>query len=741
MKKHSFKKSAALFSILLGAYGIIYACADYFWGYDYHSNFTPEVYVDKSYAPLFYAPSDIFYEIGFDTEHIARFNNIIEADWSDYLKGKVTKDEINFLLLNDTATATVEKLYNAILKKQAPPANYSRLALTDEKVKGFIEFLHYARAVEASSLTQPYSWDYDDKKLPVVTPTTIAQVEKMYTGTKDEFLKNRYWFQAMKAYFYSANKAGVLAFFDRTKASVPKNTLYYRGLGYVAGVQYNNKNYATANYLYSIVFDKCPEMRTIAIYNFRPKEDGDFQGALAQAKTPEEKAALWSLSGYYGDEKQAIREIYRLAPASPHLDFLLTRLVNKEEITLNELEFSTAADYRNSMKTKLDQETLQLVSSIAKEGKTGKPYLWNLAAGYLNIFAGNHAQATQLFEKVEKEGPKSDIANNQIRLMKIINAVYSINTLDEKTETRLLNDLNWLYSVVKADQMLRYSNAVSWSRQYISAIYKSQGNIVYAELFNRKNDFYQTPSNLEAMKTFLKKPSRSPWEKLAESLYNVTLADINQYEGITRAYAGKLDEAITFLSQNSSDTEELPGNPFNGRIKDCHDCDHEAYQKVKYTRETFLKKMQEMQSYVDKGQDVYNNSLLLGNAYYNMSYYGNARAFYYNNIIDEYSNYVSPFYQPMLLSCATARKHYQRAFDAATTPEQKAKCAYMLAKCERNEFYTKRYFSRNDFYGNTDVDFLAWEGFKMLKNQYSTTKYYKDVLNECGYFRSYTGGR
>jgi hypothetical protein len=131
----------------------------------------------------------------------------------------------------------------------------------------------------------------------------------------------------------------------------------------------------------------------------------------------------------------------------------------------------------------------------------------------------------------------------------------------------------------------------------------------------------------------------------------------------------------------------------------------------------------------------------LANAYYNMSYFGNARVFYYGEIIDQGSNYIRKDFQSMLFSNVKAKEFYQKAFDAAANDEQKAKCVYLMAKCERNEFYAREYHSKDDFYGYDDpeVAFLAWEGFRKLKSNYAHTKYYKDVINECGYFKQYSG--
>ncbi len=741
MKTNSLKRSVALFSaVTVAACGVIFACAYEYLGNDHGSNFSPEAYVEKSYSPLFFSPQEFFYGVGFDDKHTSRFNESIVKEWSGYLKGKIPNEDLSYLLLNDSSAATVNLLYNDVLNKRIDPVWKNKIDLNDEKIKGFMEFMHHAKAIEAST-TQPIdNWDYEAKKLPKVDLKKIAQVEKLFTIATDPFLKSRYWFQTMKAYFYSNNKESVIPFFEKTKSLVPQNTLYYRGLSYVAGAYYQKKDFSTSNYLYSIVFDKCPEMRVVTAYNFHPQEQADFNASLALAKSVDEKAALWALLGYYADEKTAIQEIYKLNPLNAHLDYLLTRLVNKEETRLNTAEFKSAAEFKNGTKAQINKEKLQLVNAIAKEGKTAKPYLWNMAAGYLNTFDGNYPLAQQLIDKAEKLAPKSELSTQQFRLLKLINNLCATSKMDASAERKLHSELDWLFgqSPKTTSGELRYNNAKDWSKKYISSLYQSQGNVVLAELFNQNEKFYRTESNLAAMKTFLTKPTKTQWEELAQRNYSLTLSDIYEYQGVMSAYGNKMDEAISYMSQ-SDDTTPIPGNPFNGRIKDCHDCDHTIKLKVPYTKLTFLKKIKEMQTNVEKGSDIYNNSLLVGNAFYNMTFYGNARAFYYGNIMNQYGNFIDPYYQTYLLDCSIANEYYKKAFDAATTQEQKAKSVLMMTKCERNAFYASKYNTQEYTYKDPEVNFLAWNGFKKLKAEYASTKYYRDVVNECGYFKKYLG--
>ena len=84
--------------------------------------------------------------------------------------------------------------------------------------------------------------------------------------------------------------------------------------------------------------------------------------------------------------------------------------------------------------------------------------------------------------------------------------------------------------------------------------------------------------------------------------------------------------------------------------------------------------------------------------------------------------------------------YYQKALAFAKTSEQKAKCHYMIAKCERNEYYNNYYIQGNvkmSPWPSSEINFIAWEGFKTLKSKYSKTQYYQEVIKECGYFKTY----
>ncbi|MBP1223349.1 hypothetical protein [Flavobacterium sp. 1355] len=782
MKRIFLNKLFLAFStLLLFVYGIIYACGggDDWDFFGYNSNFTPETFADKSYSPLFLS-GGIFYGIGFDTEHNSRFNENIKSDWEVYLKGRADTATINYFLIGDQSPkyyeerdkiaankTEIEQLHIFLKTKKNNNTSLKwgkKISLKEERVKAFIEFLYLAQKIETVSIGEDY-WSYD----PVVAKTfndakMIQSIENVYNMTSDPFLKNRYWFLTMKARFYSNDKQKAILFFNKTEAFVPKNILYYRALAYVAGVNYQQKKYAISNYIYAQVFDKCPQMRVVTAYSFHPKNESDWTKSLAMAKNNDEKAALWAIHGYYKDERQAIEKIYGLNPKSEHLNYLATRLVNSLEQKINNsfqqnqgdnlpVKAQTIAENRIENQAKIDKKAVDLIAKISVAGNTEKPYLWDMALGYLQTLEGNFANADKNFDKAEKTLPKTELAANQLRLLRFVNNMSKIDKLTDSNVKTVLADLNWLYQELPKKykgEEFRYQNAAQWSKNYLAVLYRAKSDPVMAELFgtspygywNAGNSFYDNEKDLLNMKAFLAKSNKTEIEQIGAGIYNLKLKDINNFQAIQATFKNKIPEAIAFLQQTDSvQYYTFLGNPFNGSIKDCHDCDHAAYQKRKYSQIEFLTTIKDMQDKLAQKEDVYTNSLLLGNAFYNITHFGNGRTFYEISIVGYGS---SPYsfrdkMREMITNCNVSKMYYQKAFEAATTKEQKAKCIYLIAKCERNEYYNKKYNNIKRYWEIEDdkINFIAWNGFKILKKEYSDTKYYQDVIAECGYFNTY----
>lgn len=765
MKNKKLKNWLLAFSgaTILASGVYAYACADGGdWGINYLSSFTPEAFADSTYLPMFYDNGNFFYN-GNDMYNSGMHNDEIVSDWKNYLGAAMKPKALTYYLLNDSISSDLDRIATAVTKNETTRTPYN-IDLKNEKVKKFVEFLYIAKNLEKYTSQSYNYWDYDNRTVYKADDKIVANLENYYNkvASSDSFFKNRIWFQVMKAKFYSTNQKATLSYFDATAADQPKNTLYYRALAYKAGYYYNNKDFVTSNKIFAEVFNASPALRQMALYNFKPMATKELQNVLAQTKDKDIQAAIYAINGYYGNESASMQAIYKLNPKSEHLNFLLTRWVNIQEVKagdylLKEGNQKAAAHYK-AIKSKVDINTLKWIDQVASKPEVlDNPALWSMANGYMNLLLGNFTQAEQGFVKAKTQVKSNDLVKDQIRLLQLINNVSQVKKVDTAVENQLLPELKWLFSLNYND-ILRFSYSSDWIKKYLSEVYLSNGQPLMAELVNTGGDFYLKNSNSKDMEAFFKKTNKSPWEAYFASIYDYNLSDIYESRAIYLFYQNKIDDAIATLQLAAPVTtkdydgkpmialyknEPLKANPFNGKIKDCNDCDFAAKQTVTYTKLTFLQKVKELQEKIAQNDDVYNNALLLGNAFYSATYYGNARSFYYNNIVGEQGgNSLQERNIPILYNMKYAKMYYEMAAKAASNKEQKAKMAYMLAKVERNDFYYTSYFSKNTYYyafDDNNINFKAWKGFQDLKNNYSDTKYYKDVIAECGYFRKYLG--
>jgi hypothetical protein len=745
-----FKKCVIVFSVFItSCIVIIIACSGI--DFTYYSHFSPEVSdLDSSFEPLFIS-EDLFSNYADFEYYSKRFNTNIIDEWRGYLGDRISINDIEYFLLDNNSTNEINELYATMKNSHQSGILNKRFSVFDSKIKGFIQFLYYAKQIEAISLQQLDVWDLEQGMIRnFASPEIIAELENRYHVESDPFLKNRYWFQVAKAKYYSIDKSSIISFFDKTKETVSKNNLYYRALSYVAGAHYKQHNYTLSNYLYSIVYDKCKEMRSIAAYNFHPQEQTDFDSSLHLASNTNEKIALWTLYGYYADELKAIREISKLDTKNEHIDFLLAHYINNEEKRLNsEAEFTNALEYKNGLKENVNPEAVLLIDSIARQENTSRPFLWYMGAGYFQILAGNYKLADIYLEKSSELISNKPLAVNQIRLLQLVNNILRIDTITQNQEEKLVSELDWLYNKCPNDRMksFRYNHTVSWSKIYLSSLYKSQGNNIFSEILDPSPNFYINQYNIDNMIEYLTKKDMSSWDSILIGQYAYTLSDIYDYASIMNTYIHpeNLNKSLYYmeLSQHANDT--LDCDPFIHTIKEIYYCSEGNGNppNKRFTKIDLLRQMNDLQVLIAKGESTYEHFLALGNAFYNITYFGNSREYYFNPIIDNYGNYVDPLYKSWFLNSSIANSYYSKAVQVAKNNEQKALCVYLMSKCERNTFHTERYYEDGFFrsFHNQDTNYLAWNGFIKLKNEYSNTSFYQQVIQECGYFKSYLSKR
>ena len=71
-----------------------------------------------------------------------------------------------------------------------------------------------------------------------------------------------------------------------------------------------------------------------------------------------------------------------------------------------------------------------------------------------------------------------------------------------------------------------------------------------------------------------------------------------------------------------------------------------------------------------------------------------------------------------------------RALALSSDKEFKAKATWMAAKCEQNRWY-------NTHPQHDDKDIHPGKYYEQMKASFKDTKYYDEVIEECGYFKTW----
>lgn len=754
MKKIS-KKFLVIFSLCsVSAAGIVWACGGEDYDDSMYSSFSPEAFVAPAYTPFFYESSTTYYGDNNEDRNNTRYNDVVLKDWDDYLGQQIDKQQLKKLLFS-TSYNGVDSVYNYyrgkhnVLAASLPAIKPG--SLKKQQADAFFSYLLLAKKSEDFAVNTRNYWE--DKPAPVSPSVKLGtELNKAFESTNDSFIKQRLWFQLLRYSYFQELEAGpnakpvndeLVTLFDKYSTSFPKNSIYYRALGYVAGHYYKKADFAKANYLYSLCYDYSNEMKIPSKWSFRPQNEADWNKSLALAQNNEQKITLWQMLGVSSDENRAIEKIYALNPKSDKLELLLSRLINKIEMP----SYNDSGMIAQTHSKNLTQGTL-LVTRIAAANNTSKPYFWNLAAGYLNSLKGNYTVSKSFYTKAKTQLPKNNkLILAQYKLLDWALYLSQLKTIDAAAERKMVEHVNWMANLRDGKDTinnLRFSYAVSQTAQTLSKLYAKQGDAVKAVCFQTDAKFYLNNQNIEALKSLLGKASKTPFEQAMLRYYPHKIEDLYYHQGLMLVYQDKLDEAIVLMEKSGKKAQiELLGNPFNIRINDCHDCDFAMIQKKKYTPLSLVKTMKGIKDEVAAGKNVYANNWLLANAYYNITHYGNARYFYETPIImGEYSavGAYKEFIEPVT-SAKLAEKYYLLARTAAKTKEQKARCTFMASKCERNEIYNVAAEPKNK---NKVYDWQypfkkppVGKYFAELKNNYSNTQYYKEILQECGYFKTY----
>jgi hypothetical protein len=727
------------------------------------SMFIPEIIEETRFDPFFLSIWDYYDKT--ITEGRIEPNSLEVGDynlqeWRSYFEG-ISEEQVNTIVYQKSI-ASMDSFMLACDKRLASTPEFYQFAQGKTNLKEGFVYLKTAKRIEKQLNSNPWEDNYEVKdayKLSVLSDEVLSK----YRSTSNKSLRMRYGFQYVRlCHARNLYKEGIRFVDSEFKFKPEDGFMYYRTLGYQAACYYRERKYDQANIIYARLYDLGEAFKFEAFQSFRPQTEEEWTKTLSLANNNREKEVLWHLFGVYANPLKGIKEIAAINPNSDLLSLLLVRAVNiaennilsnpqyasinghlneQEERGYSESEFTVDPLFSWKMVQKYQLNELQeLIKSIADQRTTDKG-VWYAANAFLYYLNEDFIQCGQNTDLAEKNAHGNKMIITQVAINRLLLEATNLKDIREKDENKMMLLIEQV--IQNSNGNPRHENAIRYCLRKMKAIYLGNGDLLMAELCESNiYRYFSSEELVQEMIDFMTNSSHSPYKKYLIGRYPIQVSELYDVLATARIYTYNFEGALEIYRQNPlAGKLELKGNPFNSRMVDCHDCDHLMKQRKAYTKQTFVEKMIELREKGDRETDPIersNNYFLYANGLYNMTYYGNARlvsstviAWDYVDATKQLDNQSDVTNNNGYYDCKNAMSFYLMAKELNPNQEFKAKCTWLAAKCEHN-LWLEQEHSDDD-----TGDFQSGVFFKKMKDQFSTTNYYKDVIEECGYFCQY----
>jgi hypothetical protein len=710
------------------------------------TTFDPRIVADEDSEGLYYNP----YQSGYGEPCGSCATQAMLADWQGYLKDNVTAADWESILLRASLGDLLAMADKLAGKRVAIPNGYEHSSLWTNvgarpQLRAALALVTLARQVERIAGGSADASGLAALDKPVASPDLLAVAKAGLRATRDPFLAQRYAFQIVKILFYQ-RAFGELIDYARRSAPVlatPSIDLSWRARYYLAGALMRDGNRARANLELARVHAGYSMLAGVAANDFRPMEETDWRESLRLAGTPKDKAELWRLVGLTHDGLVAMKEIVKLDPRSPLLAMLMVRELERAESRTSGA-YGIAADPKAEERQRAELAALEpLAASLAGTAGADRPWLMSLMAGHMAAKRGELVVARGRLLQALAAQPHNVRVKNQVKASLAMALV-----LDGTKVGSRAGGKPGLNSVLTAERGNAIADAMSEIepgfarlgrvrgevRGQLATAYATAGRWIEAELLQ--------PGMLDGKQATASKWHDASFLKamIARSGQSVTSFDkfllqdsysrpqLEQELALHYLTTGAFAEAARVFSKGVAASTRLGTDPFVIHILDCHDCDHEQYAEAPWTHRSLVERMVELERTANsKGEPAAAAALALGNALYNLTWYGNARVV----LQDSHQAISAP---------RAAERWYKRAYELSHSRELRAKAAFLAAKAELGTLLTAAEESAavdaEERVGMSDLPIpKTW--FPVVET-FADTRYYREVLRECSNFRAWT---
>ena len=592
-------------------------------------------------------------------------------------------------------------------------------------------------------------------------PKDVAQMffwintgRQQFKNTKSYFLKLRYAYQIIRLAHYAKDYKAVIDIYNDVMPKTDKinSIINYWILGHKAGALKALGKRAEAAYLFAVVFRYCPSKRRQAFESFDIKTDLEWRQCLNLCRDDRERGALYAIRASYDKAKafEDMKELYRLDPKNEHLEMLLIReTLRLEKVLLGssfrKQNYSTDIIKKN---TAYCVEFQNFVRKVANENLVKNPALWRTTEGYLSFLLGDWFEAKNTFAQARKIA-KNNILIEQIDAFDLATRIVGLQVSDVANDSimNLIRNHNAYLSDTDFEELFH---------DKVASIYRKTGHPGIAYLTDYSiRDLEKNPhlTELDDLIALCRKPLKTQYELELVTLNGKKTIETMLWNVKARYHLSRFEmEAANECFKRIPDNERgKKYTPFLDKINDCVGCN--STDSVLYNRAEFTQQMLYLEYQIrisSPGIAVDTNYYKLGLGYYNMTYFGNSSgiADYYRSgkswgNINSGKNVFSLTGFPMgnyeVTDVSLALEYFEKARQLTQNRELQARCAFWSAKCEQILFFLSKdnhYTFNNQIAPTVPPQYHRY--FKLLKEYYSDTQFYKQAATECKYFQFYT---
>ncbi|HFB99586.1 MAG TPA: hypothetical protein ENJ53_02165 [Phaeodactylibacter sp.] len=725
-----------------------------------YSFINPEIVNTKAtYAPYFLRFNDLYRY--YDTlEQIQEGDNLQE--WSERFCNLYSKDDLRTVIYKATAR-DIKRLRNAANdKKAALPVriknNSFAFHLRDEKCLEVIDYLIFAKQCERHVVVGE-GWSTPKRNVEEMLKM-IIRGKRAFMKTASYYVRLRYAYQIIRLAHYAKKYQLTLDLYDELMPKIHANPslIDYWILGHKAGALLKLGKNVEASYLYSLIFAHSRSKRQSAFQSFSIKNNKEWEQLLKRCKSDAERAMLYAIRANEdgSNEVEEMGHIYELDAHNENLELLLVKEIIKIERDLLGKDFNDNRKrnerYFHIPRKKAGEHLIRLktfVKKILKEKKVARYDLWRIAEGYLTFLAGDYYEANQTFAKIQKTlKTKNKALEEQLEVAQLALNIAQLDSLNQETE-------NGIGDIMRENPLYwKYKDFPDYINDKLGAIYKKTGEKGKAFRLHYSLRALKLNPDLEIINDLLRicdKKNKSSLEAALVKKDGLTTikSDLLKLKGIVLFNKGEIEAAaVTFrkIPRNDRDVSKK-FNPFHEHIIDCVHCpiaDTLLYDRVGIV-DRILKLEYDGRAHLENGAASFYQ---LGNAYYNMTYFGSSwyvtdlfrsgANWKYVNKNNRYFTYESDRGNVENMDMSRAKKYYETTLELAKNKELAARACFMLAKCNLNEFYLDKDTEYHPFDNKIPVLPEKYNAYYLqFKKEYSDTEFYREAIEECLFLKAY----